>query len=158
MLHLLTHYVRQTLSIWALLEKENRLTVRLVRFSGLKKCNFWVPAIVTAIKWHISRVSCSTSYSSLVAKLDLMFLMFSTQNWKKSVRVKIWFLFALCKLALVANRFTVPPSPSHGPLPWLVVKKCHSAGRPKSFSRWHKFKKFLQFLYWPVQEVHIYIE
>ena len=53
------------------------------------------------------------------------------------------------RLSLQASLFTAPPMPSHGPLPWLVAKKFHSAVNPKSDSCWQRFNKFLKFLYCP---------
>ena len=51
--------------------------------------------------------------------------------------------FGRWRLERVARRFTVPPMPSHGPLPCDVAKKCHSAGIPKSDLWLHRFRKFL---------------
>ena len=73
----------------------------------------------------------------------------SMQNSNILSAVKIWLLIGCCRLALVTSRFTVPPIPSHGDFPWLVAKKFHSHFTPKSLLWRHKFKKFLQFLYWP---------
>ena len=42
--------------------------------------------------------------------------------------------FCCCKLALAVNHFTVPPTPSRGPWPWQVAKKCPTQLGPKSLS------------------------
>ena len=51
------------------------------------------------------------------------------------------------RLALAANLFTVPPTPSQALFPKEVAEKCHSAATPKSCSWWHKLIKFFRFLY-----------
>jgi hypothetical protein len=57
-------------------------------------------------------------------------------------------LYDRCKLAFVASRFKMPPTPSQALFPWDVAKKCHFAGAPKS-SLWHViFSKLFLFLYW----------
>ena len=77
----------------------------------------------------------------------------STQNSNILSAVKIWLLIGRCRLALVTSCFTVFPAPSHVDFPWLVAKTFHSHFTPSSKSLlWrHKFKEFLQFLYWPAQ-------
>jgi len=55
--------------------------------------------------------------------------MLHLQYSKGASGVRIWSANGLCKLALAANLFTVPPTPSHGDFPWFVTKKapgsCH---------------------------------
>ena len=50
----------------------------------------------------------------------------------KSFAVRIWSLIGRCKLAQAVRRFSVSPIPSHGDLPWLVVKTFHVQLIPKS--------------------------
>ena len=73
----------------------------------------------------------------------------------KSIGVSIWSAWGRWRLLRATNRFTVPPTPSQGPFPWLVEKKFHSALEPKSSSWWQRLMKFLQFLYCPIN-IHTY--
>ena len=76
---------------------------------------------------------------------------FSLQNSSTALKVWIWFVIGLCKLAGTIFLFTVPPIPSQGDLPWLVAKNDQIAWNPKSFTWLPKFIRFLKFLYWPAQ-------
>lgn len=48
---------------------------------------------------------------------------------KRHIGVVICLPTASWRLALAASRLMIPPIP-HGPLPWAVAKKFHSAGIP----------------------------
>ena len=41
----------------------------------------------------------------------------------------VWTVSCRLSTAVLTARFTVPPTPSTAPLPWLVAKKCHSTWR-----------------------------
>ena len=85
------------------------------------------------------------SISCFVMKRNLIPWSCLPQNLNKSLGVNILSEVGRLKLALAANRFVVPPIPSHGDFPWLEAKKFHSALMAMSSWCWHKFLKFLKF-------------
>jgi len=62
-------------------------------------------------------------------------------NW---CGVIIWLSYGLCRLACAARRLMVPPTPSHGPLPWDVAKIDIISGMDAH--RLAKFSDFVQLL------------
>lgn len=126
---------------------EYTFTSSWFKLIGLKACRPLVPTMVFAELNLASKSVPSELYSSLVVKVYSSYV--SVQYSNNCLGVIIWSLYGLCKLAQAADLLTVPPTPSHGPLPWEVAKKCHSARIPlKSDAWWHRLAKFLQFLYW----------
>ena len=114
---------------------------------GRKLCRRCERAIVLVNSNLFSRKIDSRSWSSTDVKFKLTVGIAAQPNSNSWRGVKIWSSYGRSKLALAASRLTIPPTPSHGPLPCVVAKKCHSAGIPKSCSWQHKFTKFFLFLY-----------
>ena len=120
--------------------------------TGTLKCNIIFRQQYIVVKafwtWHLSRLL-QIVYSEQVL-IYPMFLfqsfIFDEQNLYIVSTIR---LFGPCKLAFVVVCFIVPPIPSQGYLPWLVVKKTHSAFKPKSLKCKHKFRSFLEFLCGP---------
>ena len=109
-----------------------------------KRCE---SAIVLVNSNLFSRRVDSRSWSSTDVKWKFTVGIAVQPNLNSWRGVKILSSYGRCKLALAASRLTVPPTQSHGPLPYDVTRKCHSDGIPKSYSWQHKFAKFFLFFY-----------
>ena len=117
---------------------------RLVYNNGGHVC---LHGIVFAwLKWSCTLLVCVNSHFLFTDETECYILYMRVCHWYRSLGVSMWTVVVAWRLAFAASLFTVPVSPSHVFLPWLVAKKCPSACWPKS-SSWNTrlqkiFKKF----------------
>ena len=119
--------------------------LQLEHLDGLWRCRKLTPIS------SLSSSTCKThtSHQSSLYEHDTKSISSSTRSPSSIVTLSTFEIleeeWTLLRLALAANLFTVPPTPSQAPFPWEVAEKCHSAATPKS-SCWCKLIKFLLFL------------
>ena len=113
--------IKVTLFSLPIFEFENVYAKTRELFTGIKQWSSCVPGIVLLIFSLFSKWTSFAQYSFVVQYLKCKLLKFSTAHSKSWHGVMIWEQYGLCKLALAASHFTVPPIPSHGPLPCDVA-------------------------------------
>ena len=112
-------------------EQESLLTA-IFPLTGITLWKFRVPGTVFKLENLVEfKKFASTLCSSLVVNENTIPVTLDLAHWYSSLGLVIT---DPCRLALAASHFIVPPMPSHGPFPWLVAKKCHSALTWKSSS------------------------
>lgn len=124
----LSHLWMSDWRVKAVVSSDTRVTCRWESDNGTKQ---WL-SLVAGTLWYGANLSswdlvtAATSWWS-TQKIWIPAVLVTAQSYRSRGSIMCPSI-GLWRLALAANLFTVPLMPSQGDFPWVVAKKCHSAG------------------------------